>query len=72
MEIPDSFSFSPDSMTGRIRLRLTREIILNPALILGILIPSISNAILALEDEEPERAEAIKAYAKRLFNACIG
>ena len=72
MEIPDSFSFSPDSMTGRARLRLTREILVNHALILGIIIPSISNAILALEDEEPERAKAIRAYAKRLFKACIG
>lgn len=72
MEIPNSFSFSPDSLQGRARLRLTREIILNPALILGILIPSISNAILALEEEEPERAEAIKAYAEKLFKDCIG
>lgn len=72
MEIPNSFSFSPYSMTGRARLRLTREILRNPALILGILIPSISNAILALEEEEPERAEAIRAYAKRLFKSCIG
>ena len=72
MKIPDSFSFSPDSMNGRIRLRLTREIIRNPEMLLGIIIPSISNAILALEEEEPERAEAIRAYAKRLFKACIG
>lgn len=72
MKIPDSFSFSPDSMNGRARLRLTREILVNHRLMLGILIPSISNAILALEDEEPERAEEIKAYAKRLFKSCIG
>ena len=72
MEIPDSFSFSPDSLQGRARLRLTREIILHHELILGILIPSISNAILAIEEEEPEKAEAIKAYAEKLFKACIG
>lgn len=70
--VPDSFSFSPDEAEGRKRLEISREIALNPMRLLEILIPSISDSITALEDEEPERAEAIRAYAKRLFKACIG